>query len=49
MVVSIDAGNFDVVVGTANEIAEAIKGKSKSNILGFTHNGTNYCLILARG
>lgn len=46
-----DAGNFDVIVGDAAYIAAAIKGKSKSNILGFAYTGTSgdYCLILARG
>jgi len=43
-----DAGNFDVVEGTAAEIANAIKGKSKDNIIALTHNGTNYCVIIAR-
>jgi len=48
MVTTYDAGNFDVIVGTATEIANAIKGKSKDNIIALTHNGTNYCVIIAR-
>ena len=43
-----DAGNMTFYEGTATEIAAVVKGESKSNILGFAHNGTSgeYCLIL---
>jgi len=43
-----DAGNFVIFSGTLSDIADAIKGFPKDNILGFTHDGTNYIVLCAR-
>jgi len=45
---TIPSGNFIIYEGTATELATVLKGKSKSQVVGFTYNGSSgvYCLIL---